>query len=147
VIGALFFLMVSILALGTGAALLEPSVGAVIQWLKIGRPFAVAAVLLAVWIPGLAIIRALAAGGDAGWYGNRNLLEFFDWFTAALLLPLVSLVTATYAGWRLRPEILRVYFGREADISFMLWRLLVRYLAPAAIALLMVSALSPAGWL
>jgi hypothetical protein len=38
---------------------------------------------------------------------------------------------------------LRDYFGREADLSFAGWRLLVRYLAPAVIALIALSALVP----
>ncbi len=143
VLGALFFLMASLATLGTGAALMEPSVGAVCQWLNVRRPFAVLVVLFVVWGLGLAIIRALVTGGGASWYGGRNLLEFFDWMTAALLLPLVSLLTALFAGWRLRPEILRDYFGREADLSFAGWRLLVRYVAPAVIGLIALSALVP----
>ncbi len=143
VLGALFFLMASLATLGTGAALMEPSVGAVCQWLNVRRPFAVLVVLFVVWGLGLAIIRALVTGGGASWYGDRNLLEFFDWMTAALLLPLVSLLTALFAGWRLRPEILRDYFGREADLSFAGWRLLVRYVAPTVIGLIALSALVP----
>jgi NSS family neurotransmitter:Na+ symporter len=143
VLGALFFLMAALATLGTGAALMEPAVGAVCQWLKVRRPFAVLVVLAVVWGMGLAIIRALVTGEGAGWYGGRNLLEFFDWMAAALLLPLVSLLTVLFAGWRLRPEILRDYFGREGDLSFAGWRLLVRYVAPAVIGLIALSALLP----
>ena len=44
-------------------------------------------------------------------------------------------------GWRLRPEILRVELGRESDVFFSLWRLLLRYIAPPAIVLIMLAAL------
>jgi NSS family neurotransmitter:Na+ symporter len=139
VFGALFFLLVAVAALGSAVALLEPAVSTLIQRPGIGRPYAVVVVLGAVWVLGLAVIRSLASVESPAWYGNRNLLEFLDWLTAGLLLPLVSLLTALFAGWRLRPEILRKLFGREAELSFSVWRGLVRYVAPAAIGVLLVA--------
>jgi len=146
VFGALFFLMVAIAALGSAVALLEPAVGAVVQRLGIGRPYAVVVVLGVVWVLGLTVIRSLATGEGLAWYGNRNLLEFLDWLTAGLLVPLVSLFTALYAGWHLRPEILQTLFGREAALSFTLWRTLVRYIAPAAIVLILAGGLLNSGF-
>ncbi len=143
--GALFFLMVSLATLGSAVALLEPAVGTTVQRLGVGRPYAVAVTLGVVWILGLLIIRSLALPEDRSWYGNRNLLEFFDWLTAGVLIPLVSLLTALYAGWRLRPEILRSVFRREADFSFRSWRQLLRYAVPLATGLILAVALAVHG--
>ena len=146
VFGALFFFTVAIAALGSAVAMLEPAVGTVIQGVRIGRPYAVVVVLGMVWVLGLAIIRGLASGEELAWFDNRNLLEFLDWFTTGLLLPLVSLLTALYAGWRLRPEILQALFGREAHTSFVAWRLLVRYVVPVAAVALLVAGVLVVAW-
>jgi SNF family Na+-dependent transporter len=44
-------------------------------------------------------------------------------------------------GWRLRPEILRLELDRERDVFFSLWQRLLRYIAPPAIAVIIVAAL------
>jgi NSS family neurotransmitter:Na+ symporter len=64
-----------------------------------------------------------------------------DKLTADFLLPLVALLTAVLVGWRLRPEILRVELSRELDLFFALWQRLLRYIAPLAIAMILISAL------
>ena len=64
-----------------------------------------------------------------------------DRFTAELLLPIVALLTAVLVGWRLRPEILRLELYREMDLFFSLWQRLLRYIAPPAIAVIIIAAL------
>jgi NSS family neurotransmitter:Na+ symporter len=51
------------------------------------------------------------------------------------------LLIAVLAGWRLRPEILRLELVRESALFFSLWRFLLRYIAPLAIALLIFTSL------
>jgi NSS family neurotransmitter:Na+ symporter len=145
VIGALFFVAVAIAALGSAVALLEPAVGAVIQGLGIRRPYAAVVVVGVAWFLGMVLIRDLAAGQGLTGNGSGNLLELLDHVTAAVLLPLVSLLTALYAGWRLRPEILQALFGREAYTSFVAWRLLVRYVVPVATGVILVVGLATRG--
>ena len=50
------------------------------------------------------------------------------------------LLTAVLVGWRLRPEILRVELSRELDLFFALWQRLLRYVAPPAIAVILIVA-------
>ena len=88
---------------------------------------------MAVWAAGLAVARSFSMDSVPGWYVNGNLLEFLDQLAAGLLLPLVSLLTVIYVGWRLRPDLLRSQLDREADFSFSLWRLLLRYVTPVII--------------
>ena len=131
--GALFFILVALASLGSAVAMMEPTVGALIQRLRIARPYAVVLLLMAVWAAGLAVARSFSMDSVPGWYVNGNLLEFLDQLAAGLLLPLVSLLTVIYVGWRLRPDLLRSQLDREADFSFSLWRLLLRYVTPVII--------------
>jgi len=137
VFGALFFVAVALAALGTAVALLEPAVGALIQNAGLRRPYAVLVTLTPVWLLGQLVIRGLAPGAKPEWFGQRNPLDVLELLTAGILLPLVSLLTAVYVGWRLRPEILRPQLSRESPLSFTLWRLLLRYVVPPAIGLVM----------
>jgi len=57
------------------------------------------------------------------------------------LLPLVCLGTALLVGWRLNKSVLRPQLARESDLSFSLWRGLLRYIAPPAIVLVMLAGL------
>ena len=131
--GALFFILVALASLGSAVAMLEPTVGVVVQRIRIARPYAVVLVLAVVWSVGLAVARSFSVETAPGWYVNGNLLEFLDKLAAGLLLPLVSLLTVIFVGWRLRSDVLRSQLDREAEFSFSLWRLLLRYVAPVII--------------
>jgi NSS family neurotransmitter:Na+ symporter len=85
---------------------------------------------------------SFAPGDQYTRLANGNLFRFLDQLTATVLLPLVALLTTVLVGWRLRPEILRRELYREMDLFFSLWQRLLRYIAPAAIALLIVAGLA-----
>ena len=138
--GTLFFLLVVLAALGSSVAILEPIVGTLMQQARLGRLVATLLVGAVVWLLGLAVAVSFAPGEGVVWFANYNLFGILDRITADLLLPLVSLLTAVLVGWRLRPELLRLQLYRESDLFFSLWRFLLRYIAPLAIAALMLVA-------
>jgi NSS family neurotransmitter:Na+ symporter len=139
--GSLFFLLVVVAALGSAVAMMEPVVGAVMQWFKVRRTVALASVALVVWSLGAAVALSLVARQGLLAPGGQSLFAALDAFTANVLLPLVCLLTALFVGWRLRPEILRLELSRESDIFFSLWYFLLRYIAPPAVLLVMLAAL------
>lgn len=139
--GVVFFVLLALAALGSAVALMEPVVAALMQWARLERFTAALIVGAIVWLLGLAVVTSFQSGQDALWFGKQNLLGFLDAVTARVMLPLVALLTTLLVGWRLRPEILRVELARESALFFSLWRFLLRYIAPLAIALLMLSPL------
>ncbi|TGD74149.1 sodium-dependent transporter [Mangrovimicrobium sediminis] len=132
--GVLFYALMGITALAAAVAMLEPAVALVNQHLGLSRPAAAAAVTLPLWILAWAIAASVSS---YGWMGQHNLLVSVDHLAARLLLPLVALGTAVFVGWRLRADVLRPRFAREADLSFSLWRGLLRYITPPALALIL----------
>ena len=136
--GTVFFALMVLAALGSAVAILEPIVGTLMQQARLERLTASLLVGAVVWLLAVAVVVSFVPGGELPWFGNRNLFGFLDALTAGLLLPLVSLLTAVFVGWRLRPEILRLELYRESDVIFSLWRFLLRYIVPPAIALLML---------
>lgn len=135
-VGAVFFVMMVLAALGSAVALMEPAVAMVMQQARLSRFTAALLVGAIVWLLGWTIVVSLQAGESMPWFGKQNLLAVLDALTAAVLLPLVALLVAVLVGWRLRPEILRLELVRESALFFSLWRFLLRYIAPLAIALL-----------
>jgi NSS family neurotransmitter:Na+ symporter len=138
--GTLFFALVVIAALGSAVAMMEPIVRMVMQHRRWPRFIAVLVVTGIVWMLGLASILSFNAWQDDLWFANWNFFELLDAITAGFLLPLVSLLTAVFVGWYMRPEILRMELYREPDLFFALWRFLLRYFVPLAIVAVFVSA-------
>lgn len=139
--GAVFFVMMVLAALGSAVALMEPAVAMLMQQARLQRFTAALIVGAIAWLLGWAIVMSLQSGQVLPWFGNQNLLAVLDVLTAGVLLPLVALLTAVLVGWRLRPEILRLELERESALFFSLWRFLLRYIAPLAIALLICTSL------
>ena len=127
--------------LASVVAIMEPMVGALMQRLRLRRVSAAVAVGVLVWLLALVVTLSFAPGDEYTRLANGNLFRFMDKFTAELLLPIVALLTAVLVGWRLRPEILRLELYREMDLFFSLWQRLLRYIAPPAIALIIIAAL------
>lgn len=143
VFGFLFFVLVAIAALGSAVALLEPLTGYIIQRTGFYRVVVVLGLTLIVWVLGLGSAFSFNVWEEWLWFGNWNFFQLLDVMTAELLLPLVSLLLAIFVGWRMRREILRVELYRESAIFFSVWLFLLRYIAPLAIVLILVSALVP----
>ena len=137
--GTVFFALLVVAALGTAVAIMEPIVATLMRQLRLARFTATLVAGALVWYIALAVVMSLGPGSDLAWFGERNLLGVLDVVTAGWLLPLSALLTALLVGWRLHPEILRLELARESRLFFSLWRGLLRYIAPPAIALLMVT--------
>ncbi len=139
--GTVFFAMVVLVALGSVVAIMEPVVGVLMQRLRLRRVSAAIAVGVLVWLLALVVTLSFTPGDQYTQLADGSLFRFMDKLTADFLLPLVALLTAVLVGWRLRPEILRVELSRELDLFFALWQRLLRYIAPLAIAMILIFAL------
>ncbi|MEP5569811.1 MAG: sodium-dependent transporter [Halioglobus sp.] len=136
--GSLFFAMTVVASLGFAAALMEPAISILQQQLRLRRVTAVLVVGAFVWLVAWMVSASL---GGAAWWGMQNLMHELDFLTANILLPLVCFLTAVLVGWRLNKSVLRPQMSRESNVSFFLWRGLLRYIAPPAIALIVLAGL------
>ncbi|MBT4522839.1 MAG: sodium-dependent transporter, partial [Halieaceae bacterium] len=139
--GTLFFVLVTVAALGSVVAILDSLTGMLMQGASWRRLPSVLVVGLVVWLLGLGVIMSLGAWSEVTWFGKWNLFQFLEVVTADFLLPLVALIIAVFVGWRMRPELLRVQLDRETELFFSLWQRCLRYIAPPAIVLVMLVAL------
>ncbi|TXS91260.1 sodium-dependent transporter [Parahaliea maris] len=140
--GALFFLLVVVAALGAAIALLEVVVSALCACLPLRRRAAVpvAGGLCAILVVLLTESLAMNPSGQGG------LFVWLDRLTGEWLLPVNALLLCLFVGWRMRRELLRACLYREQDGFFSLWYGLIRYIAPPAIALVLLSTLWSQWW-
>lgn len=138
--GMAFFSMVALITLGSTVALLEPATAYLVQRWSWWRPLAVLFLALIGWCLGVFSIGALSWWRDVLWHG-RGLFAWFDLFSANLLLPLVGLLIALFAGWRMRAEAARDELFADSDRLFSLWRWLLRYIAPPALSVVLLAGL------
>jgi NSS family neurotransmitter:Na+ symporter len=139
--GSLFFLLFVVAALASVVAMLEAVTAWLIERSGWHRLLAAPVVGLVTWGLGLGSLLSFNVWSGVDWFGQWNLFELLQRVTADLLLPLVSLLLALFVGWGMRRPMLRAELGRESPLFFSLWLVLLRYIAPAGIGAIMLSAL------
>jgi NSS family neurotransmitter:Na+ symporter len=138
--GALFFVLVVVVALGSAVALAEPPIQYLAARLHLRRPLAVLFLGLVVWTLALCCALSFNLWSEVYWYREMTFFQLLDWLTSVFLLPLTALLTALFVGYGLRREVLRVELYRESGHFFSLWRSCLRYIAPPAIVVIMLAA-------
>jgi len=137
-VGTAFFVLVLLAALGSAIALLEPGTAWLVQRFRWRRP--VAALVLAgiSWALGLLTIFSFSVWPS--WRpAGRSVFAWIDWISADLLLPICGLLVAIFVGWRMRREASRDELFVEHPRFYALWRFLLRYIAPPAIATILLA--------
>ncbi len=146
IIGAVFFFMVLLAALTSSISLMETIASIVMDKLKLSRT--VSCLLIIGVSVALGVVSAL---GYSVWDSVKILgmqfLDFFDFISNSLLMPIVAFVTCIFVGYFLRPKAVideielpdengKPYHTFKAKKMF---SVIIRYIAPVCILLILVS--------
>lgn len=141
--GALFFVLFFFAGLTSALAMLEPAVCWLEERWRVSRMqmAATAGILAGVIGLGPALSFNVLADikllyGVPG-MGEWNIFQIFDGIVANLLLPINALLISLFAGWVLSREAVGEELGLTGP-TFKIWLVSVRYLAPIAIAAIVV---------
>ncbi|MEG1245338.1 sodium-dependent transporter [Gordonibacter sp.] len=140
-VGFLFFLLVLFAALTSGISLMETCVSIVQDGAKWSRKKALIAVMAFIVVAGslvnlgyngLSFIEPLGAG--------TTMLDFFDFISNSVLMPIVALLTCIFVGWVVKPKLI----VREVTLSgpFKLekaWTIMIKYVAPVLVTVILVA--------
>ena len=147
VIGAVFFFMVLLAALTSSISLMETIVSIFYDKFKLDRKICCLIVLgicLALGIP--------SSLGYSVWAGVKIIgmpfLDFFDFISNSVLMPIVALVTCIFVGFVLKPKtvIEEVQLEGEKFRLKGMFSIIIRFVAPICIlAILISSVLSALG--
>lgn len=141
VVGAVFFVMVFFAAVTSSIALMEAVVSFLMEGFHLKRPaacFILVGLVLAMAIP-CALSSSLLSGIN---FLGLSVIDFFDFFSNNLLLPIVALLTAVFVGFVITPSAI----SREVEISSKfksrrLFGIIIRLVAPLSIVTILVSSI------
>ncbi len=140
-VGFLFFMLVLFAALTSGISLMETCVSIVQDGAKWSRKKSLITVMIFIVVTGtlvnlgyngLSFIEPLGAG--------TTMLDFFDFISNSVLMPVVALLTCIFVGWIVKPQLIT----REVKLSgpFKLekaWTIMIKYVAPVLVTVILVA--------
>jgi neurotransmitter:Na+ symporter, NSS family len=147
VISALFYLLVAFAALTSTISLLEVVASYAIDELGWARRRAALTAGAAIFVFG--VLSAVSLGGNPalsrfnliGRSSTAGVFGTFDYLASNWLLPVGGLLIALFVGWALSAATTRdeLETGHGRMTLFAVWRFVIRFVAPAAVAAIIVS--------
>lgn len=139
IIGAAFFIMVLFAALTSSISLMETVVSIVHDKFKIGRKWCCVIVLAVSVLLGLPSSLGYSLWSEVTILGMQ-FLDFFDFISNNIIMPIVALATCLFVGYFLKPKAVI----EEVEVSGpfkqkKLFSIMIRYLAPVCILAILIS--------
>ncbi len=142
VIGTAFFILVLFAALTSAISLMETLVSMLQEKLNLSRVKLCLIVILVSML--LAVPSALGFGA---WSGIKligmDILDFFDFISNSVLMPIVAFLTCIFAGYIIKPEAIKeeVELDGAPFHRKRLYRVLIRYIAPVCLILILITSI------
>ena len=139
-VGLAFFALVIFAALTSAISLYEACVASVCDLLHLDRK--AATFFTGTLILFLATFSALGYGAWADvTVCGQQFLDFFDFITNSVLMPIVAAATCIFIGWVLKPKAIEDEVEAEGNPfkSKVLYRFMVKYFAPLFVTAILVS--------
>ncbi|MBQ9982339.1 MAG: sodium-dependent transporter [Oscillospiraceae bacterium] len=139
-IGTIFFFLVALAALTSSISLMETIVSVLSEKLKFKR-----IIICIIVIPFSFMIGMLSVLGYSSWAEveimGRQLLDFFDFISNSIIMPIVALLTCILIGYVAKPE----YVEEEVQLnskfkSKKMYRVMLKYVAPVCMVVIFLSA-------
>lgn len=134
----LFFAMLVFAALTSAISLVEPSVAMLIERCNYSRNKATFICGFVIWLLGFGTIFSFNHWANFHIF-NMNIFDFLDYLTANIMLPIGGALVAIFAGWYMNIDKMEQELNIDNAYVVKLWHLCVRYISPAAIAIVMLS--------
>jgi NSS family neurotransmitter:Na+ symporter len=131
-IGAIFFVLVSIAAWSSAISLLEPCVAWLIETKNLGRVRANLLLAGFAWVLGLGSVLSFNLWSEYKVAGF-SFFDFLDFLTANIMLPISGLLIALFVGYAMKKELVDAEMAGTSPGVMQLWQLTLRYTAPVAI--------------
>ncbi len=147
--GFLFFVLILVAAITSSISLLEVPTAWGIGERGWSRPKSAAIFGGGAFLIGIACLLGYNVWADVRplgfWslFADTDILDTVDGFTGKVMLPLGALLTSLFVGWKADRTLLRTTTGLS-PAAFGLWRFLIAWLCPIAVAIILATGLFPA---
>ena len=131
-LAAIYLLMVMVVW-STSLALLEPVVGWLREWTGAPRALSVFIIGLAVWLVGLGSLWSFNIWSDLR-FGGGTFFRWLELFSGGLLVPLVSVLIAIFAGWYITRTLALTMLGDTPRVFSKIWLWVMRLVLPVVVA-------------
>lgn len=139
IIGLLFFVLVLFAALTSSISLMETVVSVFCDKFKLKRKLACVLVFVGCVVLGLPSSLGFGLWSSVKILG-MSFLDFFDFISNSVLMPITALLTCIFAGYILKPKTLIEEISLTGKFkSEKLFTVVIRYIAPVCIVLILVS--------
>ena len=139
IIGAFFFILLSIAALSSSISLLEPGVAYLSEEGFLSRKYSALAISFFAWSLGIGTALGFNVLSEFNLTPGRNFLDSMDFIANQILLPLGGMMIAIFVGWFMKKELITNEVGYVNQIIYKLWRFFIKFIAPISVASILVS--------
>ena len=144
-IGALFFVLLFFAALTSSISLLESIVSHLEEVWRFSRMKITIGISLLLWVVGLGSVFSFNVWADFTPLSmikplqGKTIFGLIDYFGSNLLMPIGGILMALIAGWLISKEVSKDELWIKDQRIFLLWRFLIRYVAPTAVLAIFIS--------
>ncbi len=148
IIAAVFFAMLLFAALTSSISMLETMTARAFEVRGMSRPMAASVIGGVAFLLGLVTILSFSRWENVylldgfAVFAGKTPFDLIDYLVSNILLPLGGMAYALFAGWWVSRKTLVTQLGVGDGATFKLWLVLVRIIAPVAIACVFVSNLA-----
>ena len=142
--GGMFFLLLVFAAWSSAISLIEPAITWLVENKNVSRRRASVYAGFATWLLGLLTVFSFNIGSHLILFG-KTMFELLDYLTANIMLPLGGLAIAIFSGWIMSQNSTQEEFAIEYPIFYQLWRILIRYITPAAVVIVFLNVIGIVG--
>jgi NSS family neurotransmitter:Na+ symporter len=138
----LFFFALAFAGLTSAVSLTEPMVQYLIDKFDMTRFKAVASATGFFYVAGIvALLSNTTDFGDMLTFGSKNLFDWVDYITAAVMLPFGGLLMAIFIGYAMPKQLVFAAVGKNMGRGFEVWYFILRYIVPVALIVVMLNLL------
>lgn len=144
VVATLFFLMLLFAALTSSISMLETMTARACEIRGLSRPAAASLIGAVTFVLGIITVLSFSSWervfplGQFAVFANKTPFDLIDYAVSNVLMPIGGMMYALFAGWWVSREIQVTQLGIGDGAIFKLWLVLVRVVAPLAIAAVFV---------
>lgn len=141
IVGFLFFLLVLFAALTSAISLTETCVSIIADGAGWSRKRSLVTVMIFIVAIGmfinagynaLSFIEPLGAGS--------SLLDFFDFISNSVMMPIAALLTCVFVGWIIKPKVIADEIKQSSPFKLeKAWTVMIKYVAPVLVTVILVA--------
>lgn len=140
IVGAVFFILVALAAMTSSISLMETVVSIIMEKFKLRRIPACLITVLICLLLGMLSVLGYSAWSNVKLIGMQ-FLDFFDFISNNIMMPVVALLTCILIGWVVKPKYVEeeVLASQKSFRARMLLSVMLRYVCPVCMVIILLT--------